>query len=63
MSPLEKEYQKYVEENPTSEITFEEWKQNILSRSHLFKEHRESIMEIQKMAQKLLDDEKLKQNK
>jgi hypothetical protein len=63
MSPLEKGYKKYVEENPTSEVTFEEWKQNILSQSHLFKEHRESIMEIQELTQKLLDNQKLNQNK
>ena len=60
MSPLENQYQKFLEENPTSELTFEEWKKIILSQSDLFKEHRNDIMEIQKLTQKLLDKEKLK---
>jgi hypothetical protein len=63
MTPLEKQYQKFIEENSDSELTFEDWKKNILLQSDLFKEHRDAIMEIQKMAQKLLDDEKLRQNK
>ena len=63
MSQLEKAYQVFLEENPTSELTFEDWKKDILSQSDLIKEHKDSIMEIQKMVQKLLDDEKLRQNK
>jgi hypothetical protein len=59
MSQLEKGYQKFLEENPNSELTFEDWKKDILSYSDLFKEHRDDIMEIQKMVQELLD----KQNK
>ena len=60
MSQLEKAYQVFLEENPTSELTFEDWKKDILSQSDLFKEHRNDIMEIQKLTQKLLDKEKLK---
>ena len=63
MSQLEKAYQGFLEENPTSELTFEDWKKDVLSQSDLIKEHRDVIVEIQKMAQKLLDDEKLRQNK
>jgi hypothetical protein len=59
MTPFEKRYQKFLENNPDSELTFEDWKKNILSQSDLIKEHRDNIMEIQKMAEKLLD----KQNK
>jgi hypothetical protein len=59
MSQLEKEYQKFLEKYPDSELTFEDWKKEILSQSDLFKEHRDVIMEIQKMAEKLLE----KQNK
>ena len=58
MSQLEKAYQSFLEENTTSELTFEEWKKNVLSQSDLIKEHRDSLMEIQKMAQKLLEKEK-----
>jgi len=59
MSQLEKAYQSFLEENTTSELTFEEWKKNILSQSDLIKEHKNDIIEIQKMVQELLD----KQNK
>ena len=58
MSQLEKAYQSFLEENTTSELTFEEWKKNVLSQSDLIKEHRDSLIEIQKMAQKLLEKEK-----
>jgi hypothetical protein len=58
MSPLEKEYQKFLEKYPDSELTFEDWKKEILSQSDLFKEHRDEIMEIQKMAEKLLEKQK-----
>jgi acyl-CoA reductase-like NAD-dependent aldehyde dehydrogenase len=59
MSQLEKAYQSFLEENTTSELTFEEWKEIILSQSDLIKEHKDDIVEIQKMVQELLD----KQNK
>jgi hypothetical protein len=59
MTPLEKEYQKFLENNPNSNYTFEGWKEIILSQSDLYKEHRAALMEIQKMTQKLLE----KQNK
>ena len=59
MSQLEKAYQSFLEENTTSELTFEEWKKDILSQSDLIKEHKNDIVEIQKMVQELLD----KQNK
>ena len=59
MSTLEKEFQKFLENNPDSNYTFEEWKEIILSQSDLYKEHRAALMEIQKMAEKLLK----KQNK
>jgi LPS O-antigen subunit length determinant protein (WzzB/FepE family) len=59
MSQLEKAYQSFLEENTTSELTFEEWKKDILSQSDLIKEHKNDIIEIQKMVQELLD----KQNK
>ena len=58
MSQLEKAYQNFLEKNTTSELTFEEWKKNVLSQSDLIKEHRDSLIEIQKMAQKLLEKEK-----
>jgi hypothetical protein len=63
MSQLEKAYQSFLEENTTSELTFEDWKKHILSQSDLIKERQDDIIEIQKMVQKLLDDEKLRQNK
>jgi LPS O-antigen subunit length determinant protein (WzzB/FepE family) len=59
MSQLEKAYQSFLEKNTTSELTFEEWKEIILSQSDLIKEHKDDIVEIQKMVQELLD----KQNK
>ena len=58
MSQLEKAYQSFLEENTSSELKFEEWKKNVLSQSDLIKEHRDSLIEIQKMAQKLLEKEK-----
>jgi len=60
MSQLEKAYQSFLEENTTSELTFEEWKEIVLSQSDLYKEHRAALMEIQKMAEKLLDKEESK---
>jgi hypothetical protein len=63
MSQLEKVYQKFLEENPDFKLTFEDWKKDVLSQSDLIKEHRDVIIEIQKMAQKLLDDETLRRNK
>jgi hypothetical protein len=59
MTPLEKAYQKFLENNPTYNYTFEEWKEIILPQSDLYKEHMSALMEIQKMTQKLLE----KQNK
>ena len=60
MSQLEKAYQSFLEENTTSELTFEEWKEIILSQSDLIKEHKNDIVEIQKMVQELLDKEESK---
>jgi hypothetical protein len=59
MTPLEKAYKKFLENNPNYNYTFEEWKEIILPQSDLYKEHMASLMEIQKMTQKLLE----KQNK
>jgi hypothetical protein len=63
MTPLEKGYQNFLEENPNSELTFEDWKKEVLLNRDSFKEHRNDIIEIQKLTQKLLDNQKLNQNK
>ena len=58
MTQLEIQYNKFLEINPEAKITFDEWKENVLSQSDFIKEHRDALMEIQKMAQKLLEKEK-----
>ena len=61
---LEQEYKKFLLENPDSKFTFEEWRSEILElQTKRVIENKKILIEIQKMAQKLLDDEKLKQNK
>lgn len=64
MSTLETQYKQYLSENPDSKFTFDDWRQEILEpAAKLIIEHTEALMELQKMTQKLLDEERLKQNK
>ena len=64
MSTLETQYKKYLSVNPDSKFTFEDWKRESLEPAATrIMEHMEALIEIQKMTQKLLEEEKLKQNK
>jgi hypothetical protein len=64
MSTLETQYKIFLSENPDSKFTFEDWRREILEpHAKIIMTHTEYLIELQKMTQKLLEEEKLRQNK
>ena len=61
MSTLETQYQNYLNSHPDSKFTFEEWRKEVLEPSaKRIMEHMEALKEIQKMTQKIIEDERKK---
>ena len=59
MSTLETQYKNFLSENPDSKFTYEDWKREILEpHAKRITEYTEALMEIQKMTQKLLEEER-----
>ena len=61
MSALETQYKNFLSENPDSKFTFEDWKREILKpHAKIIMAHTESLIELQKLTQKILDNEESK---
>ena len=61
MSTLETQYKEYLIKNPESKLSFEDWRQDVLiPMTKTIMENTERLIELQKLTQKILDNEESK---